>query len=1028
MSTYVDVETSAEGILEEEELIEAVEALVNQSFINVKREIINDWTDFQQQILWAIDRLFPIQVEYRNGTRSVTDDLHKVGFAALLLLIAVLILAPSQRQRSGNNKRRPPWILKRSRSDSWSPQNLNVNHSPGQSMGSSSYAGDSSEGIPGTMDDETDEERFEKKYPKICVSNYRKLVLPPSCRRVEKRAPQLTASSSAKKDAAPRKERRTQRGDALRGSGVSQNSVPAAEDEENPAQRLQNYFRSFLFLLKSIITYEYAGAGGIVVLWWQGFRRHRKTNLEQEEEEAASIVEPLTPQVDPSAHTHPETESTKADDDSMVSSLVPPSPDRAMDPFLNDESSRKGFILSPVAEGSDINTSENESRTSPPLVPYNFDESKTPSIPVLAAKHSTPSHDLTSLERMTSDKTVYHDILDDNRNSLDGDTSKDSLLSSFTGRKRREESVQNMIELNKKIPPVDSGSIESTTAATTPTPTITNASEFSSPLFTATQQPDMQPSPLSDQQDQSAISLRMELSKSASSIQEQEISDDEEAKSSGLNFFETAHSHDTLKKFSIEVPVPDKNGYILGDEYLPDSSRYTPLLVFVNSRAGPQQGHLLITQLRRLLNPIQIWDLANGGPETVLESFIVLSHLRILVCGGDGTVSWIVRALDDMDLPKNRKRPPIAILPLGTGNDLARIHGWGGGYNNESLIMILEQISESYISLLDRWDLTIDGKQAKKAQSKTFFNYLGVGADAQAALQVHYLRESKPQWFFSRIVNKAWYGVFGAEDLIMASSVNVRKDIKLYADGVEISLPPDSQGIILLNIDSYAGGVPLWSHGTKEDRSYLQAPRSPRRSQSMHMLSRRSHSIDRADSLDDLQTILSEEEKYERVTACDRPSSCQDGVLDVVSIRGAFHLGQIKVGLSNAQRLCQCREAKIIIKNKVAVQIDGEPWRQKPCTLIVKRKPEPAIMLHRSADDGGVETEMSKLLDWAEERQIIDPEAHSILMKEFSRRIESKTRRRRQGQNPETLVQTVKKALSQGHMNSSYNWQGGIAF
>jgi hypothetical protein len=207
-----------------------------------------------------------------------------------------------------------------------------------------------------------------------------------------------------------------------------------------------------------------------------------------------------------------------------------------------------------------------------------------------------------------------------------------------------------------------------------------------------------------------------------------------EQRESGQHYyFETVSTKESLLKMAVDVPVPDRNGYILGDGFLPDNN-WTPLLVFVNSRAGPQQGHLLITQLRGLLNPIQVWDLADGGPEGVLESFSAMTRLRILVCGGDGTVSWIVSAIERMEL---QRWPPIAILPLGTGNDLARIHGWGGGYNNESLIGILEQVAESYISWLDRWEMTIENKKGKVKQVKSFFNYLGVGADAQAALQVH---------------------------------------------------------------------------------------------------------------------------------------------------------------------------------------------------------------------------------------------------------------------------------------------------
>ena len=501
------------------------------------------------------------------------------------------------------------------------------------------------------------------------------------------------------------------------------------------------------------------------------------------------------------------------------------------------------------------------------------------------------------------------------------------------------------------------------------------------------------------------------------------------------HYFDTLTSNDSLKKMSIDIPVPDKHGYILGDEFLLDPLRCTPLLVFVNSRSGSQQGHLLITQLRRLLNPVQIWDLAYGNPRMILESFMVFTRLRILVCGGDGTVSWIIHTLEEMKIAQ-RQYPPIAILPLGTGNDLSRILGWGGGYSNESLIVILEQISESYISLLDRWEVTIDDNQKKSKHGnpvKGFFNYLGVGADAQAALQVHNLRESRPEWFFSRIVNKAMYGIFGAEDILKATTINVRKDIRLIADGVEVPLPHDSQGIILLNIDSYAGGVPLWSHGVpvsvpsnvmnggSEGIHDTESPKMRRDTGT------RETSMARVDSVDDLNNLfaLSPEERFEKVTACAMPSSCQDGYLDIVSIRGAFHLGQIKVGLSNAQRLCQCREVTIVLKNKVAVQVDGEPWRQNACTLTIRRKPEHAVMLHRSVDDGGVETEMSKLLDWAEARNIIDGQTHSILMKEFSRRIESLTRQRRAAarQRHENnflhFTSSLKKAMSSGAISIS---------
>ena len=58
-----------------------------------------------------------------------------------------------------------------------------------------------------------------------------------------------------------------------------------------------------------------------------------------------------------------------------------------------------------------------------------------------------------------------------------------------------------------------------------------------------------------------------------------------------------------------------------------------------------------------------------------LELFKKVQNLRILACGGDGTAGWILSTIDALGI---MPPPPMAVLPLGTGNDLARTLNWGG--------------------------------------------------------------------------------------------------------------------------------------------------------------------------------------------------------------------------------------------------------------------------------------------------------------------------------------------------------------
>uniref|UniRef100_A0A672L9R0 Diacylglycerol kinase n=1 Tax=Sinocyclocheilus grahami TaxID=75366 RepID=A0A672L9R0_SINGR len=64
----------------------------------------------------------------------------------------------------------------------------------------------------------------------------------------------------------------------------------------------------------------------------------------------------------------------------------------------------------------------------------------------------------------------------------------------------------------------------------------------------------------------------------------------------------------------------------------------SPLLVFVNSKSGDNQGVKFLRRFKQLLNPAQVFDLVNGGPHLGLRLFQKFDNFRILVCGGDGSV------------------------------------------------------------------------------------------------------------------------------------------------------------------------------------------------------------------------------------------------------------------------------------------------------------------------------------------------------------------------------------------------------
>lgn len=396
----------------------------------------------------------------------------------------------------------------------------------------------------------------------------------------------------------------------------------------------------------------------------------------------------------------------------------------------------------------------------------------------------------------------------------------------------------------------------------------------------------------------------------------------------------------TFKRSDDSQIVGVKLKYELID--LPPDAR--PLLVFINKKSGAQRGDSLRHRLHKLLNPVQVFELSSAqGPEVGLYLFRKVPHFRILVCGGDGTVGWV---LDTIDKQNYESPPPVAILPAGTGNDLARVLSWGGGLGavekHGGLCTILHDMEHAAVTILDRWKVTITNSQDKKSQPPKFMNnYLGIGCDAKVALDIHNLREENPEKFYSQFVNKVLYAREGAKSIMDRTFADFPWQIRLEVDGVEIEVPEDAEGVLVANIGSYMGGVDLWQN---EDENY--------------------------DNFD--------------------PQSMHDKILEVVSISGTWHLGKLQVGLSRARRLAQGESIKIQLFAPLPVQIDGEPWFQQTGKLEIFHHGQ-AFMLKRAAEEplGHAAAIITDVLENAETNRVITASQKRALLQEMALKLSS---------------------------------------
>uniref|UniRef100_A0A4W5PR35 Diacylglycerol kinase n=1 Tax=Hucho hucho TaxID=62062 RepID=A0A4W5PR35_9TELE len=302
-----------------------------------------------------------------------------------------------------------------------------------------------------------------------------------------------------------------------------------------------------------------------------------------------------------------------------------------------------------------------------------------------------------------------------------------------------------------------------------------------------------------------------------------------------------------------------------------------PLLVFVNPKSGGNQVSFL-NCARLCFYPSR------------LEMYSKVPNLRILACGGDGTVGWILSVLDQLQL---NPAPAVAVLPLGTGNDLARTLNWGGGYTDEPVSKILSHVEDGNVVQLDRWNLLVepnpeavleekDEHQTDKLPIDVFNNYFSLGFDAHVTLGFHESREANPEKFNSRLRNKMFYaGVSALTKYItlLLSHYGVCDGTDLTSKVQDLKL----QCLVFLNIPSYCAGTKPWGHP-------------------------------------------SEHLDFE-------PQRHDDGCIEVIGFT-MTSLATLQVG-GHGERLNQCKEVTLTTYKSIPMQVDGEPCKLAPSVIYI---------------------------------------------------------------------------------------------
>ncbi len=202
-----------------------------------------------------------------------------------------------------------------------------------------------------------------------------------------------------------------------------------------------------------------------------------------------------------------------------------------------------------------------------------------------------------------------------------------------------------------------------------------------------------------------------------------------------------------------------------------------------------------------------------GNPLGQLKSLASDKEL-VVIAGGDGTVSCIASCLSTLETP-----PPFAVLPLGTGNDLARSTGWFNIWKNGGLEGFLNAIRLSRTESLDIWGFD---------NGPRFTCYAGVGLDAEIISFIDRHRSAIPgagalpcvRRFMLRMLYIAAAARCTAGHLPDSGQRQGEITFSLKNQQVKTIKCRRNEVVVMASVDSYGGGGRLWAGMRRDDGKF----------------------------------------------------------------------------------------------------------------------------------------------------------------------------------------------------------------